>query len=419
MRRPIVSLILAGVVAGILAAPASAATVRVVDDDGKGSPASCDSAVKAFKTVQAGVDAASAGDTVLVCPGTYPEQVAIDRTKDGLRLRGAGHWTARIAPSEIVPKTAILEIEAGADRVSVSGLNIRYRTTQTPIAGSCDFAVAGIMVSGDDARIRGNLVDATGPGRLGCGLVTGILVGTSHGASPSAAVRYNVVQDFGLNGIIGNGLGLRLTVFRNVIRFHHKGLIQPPNRRAPAKTGPAGSLGIGRGVGISIVTGSSGVVRENTIEGSLPGRGPLSAAPDALYLGEGIQVGIGSPPSEIRGNRIYRTQAGILSYQDVLAAQSVDGPTIAGNIAISGEYGIVLRGLDAQVEENQAQSNVVGVWATEGSAGNVITGNELRYNFDVDCADDTAADAGSVANSWSANRAITDVPSGICVTQIP
>jgi pectin methylesterase-like acyl-CoA thioesterase len=32
-----------------------------------------------FATIQAAVAAAGAGDTVLVCPGTYPEQVEITR----------------------------------------------------------------------------------------------------------------------------------------------------------------------------------------------------------------------------------------------------------------------------------------------------------------------------------------------------
>lgn len=416
MRRPIVTLLLAGLAASLLAAPASAATVRVVDDDGKGSAASCDSPAKAYKKVQAAVNAASAGDTVLVCPGIYDEQVVIVPGKDGLRLRGVGHWTAVIAPSAPEAKSEILSVLA--DRVTVSRLRIRYATSRPPVAGACDFLTAGIAVDGDDARIRGNLVEATGPGRLGCGLVAGIRVSTEDGPSPSGVVSYNVVKDFSTVGIVGNGTGLRVTVFRNIIRFHHKGLTPSPRRRAPGRLAPAGTRDIlAPGFGILIPTGSTGVIRENTVEGSLPGRGPLSGGPDALYVGSGIEIGSGD--IEVRANRVYRAQGGIVTSDDGLPALAVSGPTITENLSVAAEYGIYLQGDGALVEGNQAQANAAGVWAFETSASNVITGNELRSNGTVDCQDATGPDAGSVANTWSDNLALTDSPSGICVPVAP
>jgi nitrous oxidase accessory protein NosD len=47
-----------------------------------------------FATIQAGVNAASAGSTVNVCPGTYPEQVTIDKR---LTLQGITVGTANQA----------------------------------------------------------------------------------------------------------------------------------------------------------------------------------------------------------------------------------------------------------------------------------------------------------------------------------
>src|SRR5690242_7121652 len=55
---------------------ALAATTLIV------GPPSCAGA--SYTTIQSAVDAASPGDTVQVCPGTYPEQVAISATKTGL-----------------------------------------------------------------------------------------------------------------------------------------------------------------------------------------------------------------------------------------------------------------------------------------------------------------------------------------------
>jgi hypothetical protein len=70
------------------------ATVRMVDDDG----ADCPSAL--YTTVGAAVDAAIPGDEVVVCAGTYAEQIVIDKK---IRLQGqpSGSRAALIRPTAL------------------------------------------------------------------------------------------------------------------------------------------------------------------------------------------------------------------------------------------------------------------------------------------------------------------------------
>lgn len=66
---------------------------QIVDADGMadfGPPIDCDglNTTNVESTVQDGIDAASASDRVLVCPGTYTEVLSI--TTDNLTLEGGG-----------------------------------------------------------------------------------------------------------------------------------------------------------------------------------------------------------------------------------------------------------------------------------------------------------------------------------------
>jgi parallel beta-helix repeat protein len=60
----------------------------VVDDDGMGTVANCNAATPTPSTIQAGINAASAGQIVKVCPGNYVEDVTIN--KADLILQGSG-----------------------------------------------------------------------------------------------------------------------------------------------------------------------------------------------------------------------------------------------------------------------------------------------------------------------------------------
>lgn len=55
------------------------AATHFVDDDGMADAVSCDAGTDTHETIQEAIDAVSAGDTIMVCPGIYAEQVVVGK----------------------------------------------------------------------------------------------------------------------------------------------------------------------------------------------------------------------------------------------------------------------------------------------------------------------------------------------------
>ena len=72
----------------VLTAGHALAATLVVDDDGTfdSTTNGCDGPDAALTSIQAAITAATAGDTILVCPGAYPERLTISKS---LNLQGA------------------------------------------------------------------------------------------------------------------------------------------------------------------------------------------------------------------------------------------------------------------------------------------------------------------------------------------
>jgi len=143
------SALLLALTIGMVVAPAAAGKkpsppakggkhVLLVDDD----KAQCKKAD--FTTIQAAVDAASAGSTILVCAGTYQESVTI--TKDDLRIRAKGTPGAVVLDGMGETLLAGFYIQNGSGNL-IKGFRIQ------------NFHEAGILLdNGDGNRIRKNVM---------------------------------------------------------------------------------------------------------------------------------------------------------------------------------------------------------------------------------------------------------------------
>jgi parallel beta-helix repeat protein len=204
---------------------ARAQVTLVVDDDGQATPASCDDATGTFASVGLAIAAAANGDTVLVCPGTYIENVNFAGKAITLKsvngpdvtiLDGnAADSVVTFATAE--ESTAVLDgftIRNGRSGFDTPGFGagggIRIQDASPTVRGNaivhnqaCNGA--GISVSFGSPLIEGNrITDNTQAGCSG-GIGGG---GISVGGSAAAQIRQNTIANNVLTSADGGGISL-------------------------------------------------------------------------------------------------------------------------------------------------------------------------------------------------------------------
>ena len=221
-----------------------------------------------FATIQAAVDAAVNGDTILIAAGPYREQVSISG-KD-ITLQGAGVGQTII---ELPDSAALVE----SYHESNSGLPYRYSVVT--VKGNSDVTITGVTVDGRD---QGNISSAPGAYNF-AGVyvinsdahIDGIAVtnvrelvaagpkppatsATTRSSSPATARRdtYHVeienstISNFQKTGIFANGPGLTVDIHDNPIIGTHTAF-QTQNGM---QIGSAGAF-----------AGTAGTIHNNTI----------------------------------------------------------------------------------------------------------------------------------------------------------
>ena len=177
---------------------ASAATARVVP--GSGTP------------IQDAIDAASDGDVIFVGPGTYSENVVVNRS---VSIKGAG--------------SAKTTVQSPNSNTVFTVVASNVRITELTIKGADDVWQSGILISGaDNVRIAKNIIECN---------ASGITISRSNSTSIiNNVVRYNDASSAGNwwepprvnngNGIIvwdnGGGADLNTLIKGNDIYYNFK-----------------------------------------------------------------------------------------------------------------------------------------------------------------------------------------------------
>lgn len=402
----------------------------VVDDD----KAQCPDA--AYATIQDAVTAASPGDVIRVCPGTY-SSTTVD--KASLTLVGS---TADLSRSSCLAGTggtspateSVVNGSAGAPGFSVtaSGVTIKGFTVQ----GASGSNGAGVWVpsSVSGTRILRNLLQQNTMG-----------VYLSSNGADWTAVNGNCIRSNNVAGsAAGNGVysdaGLeRARISGNVFTGHANAaviLIGPAGSQSQISVdrndavkdapfifanltdsavtrnlsdGSAGS-GIFFGGGSSDVLVAKNVVRSCAFTGINVRYLPVSAG--------GYPVTTGNTRLALVGNRVTGCGDAGIRLRDDATGNLVRKNRVEGNGtgAVKGD-GIALESATGNtLKDNRSTGNGRdGLRADATSTGNQVVKNRMAGNGEHDCHDDsTGSGTAGTANTWSSDVGATESKPGLC-----
>jgi hypothetical protein len=334
----------------------------IVDDD----HAQCPNAQ--FSDIQSAVNAAPPGAQIKVCPGTYPEQVRID--KNDLTLFSEVPQQAVIqAPIVMTYPNSIVTV-AGA-----TGVTIRQFTISGPYTavdpGACAGLTdrhTGVRIIDGSATIFGNHITRIrdlNPALFGCQDGIAVLVGRQfEGQVGTATLRNNTIDLYQKGGVVVDNEGSYAWITQNDIS----------------------------GEGLNNLTAQNGVQ---------VGRG-ASADVDHNDISRNQFARVGS----------FDTAAGVLLFETAAHVSTDHNDVFQNGVGIDVDENAI--GLT--IAHNDVHQNINdGIGAFQDSSGNVISYNKSFQNTPFDCYDETAGPyPPGTANNWLHDMGLTQNRPGLC-----
>ena len=343
-----------------------------------------------FSTIQAAVDAASPGDTILVGPGIYTEQVTIGKN---LTLKGAGAGSqndsgdesdadttmikapATLTPGPVGGRRSIVTIMSGAN-VVISDLRVAGPGTE-PCNSPTSLSDGVLVVQDATLNLRSSAVTnirtaAAGPGCFVSAIHIGLPPIVRGGPTPAhATITHVFVEGYDTFGIVVTAPGATATVTHNRV------------------TG----LGLhGQRTGVAVSFGAIGTIVDNTISDNLCDA-PF-CGPDPINQGQsaGISVSCADPGTIVARNRLSRNDVGIY------LGPAPHCSLVSHNRLTDNRYfGEIIQDGDSTISHDIISGGQVGVGVVADSIDTIgtlddvsITGTSVARTQEISCCGFTA-----------------------------
>jgi hypothetical protein len=294
-----------------------------------------------FTTINAAVTAAApSGDTILVDPATYTEQVTINKS---LTLQGNGAGAIIQAPTTLTPDGFNLDVlvEVG----NAATVNINNMTIQGP---NPTINAGILVVGGATANVTGTTVahihqnTSTFGNQTGFGIQVGGTGAQAVGQVGHATITNCIVTDYqkvgviiGRNGSSGTLTGCTITGV------------------GPTPLIAQNGMQIGPGA-------TTAAVSNTTISGNVyTGLGPPPAGPDPFNTNQATGILNFIDSSSFTGNTVLGNDLGIFSTN---SGSTSTGTTISGNTVRDNNFeDVVLAAGTATVSNNTITKSNIGV----------------------------------------------------------
>ena len=339
----------------------------VVDDDKLQCPAAT------FTSIQDAINAANPGSLIRICPGTYREQLSINKS-----LSIEGDNGAIVMPASMVANTtgssgapiAAAILVKDAANVEIEGLIVD--TANNGIT-ECSPDLIGILYQNSSGSVEHNAVRNTklSVSLNGCQSGDAIVVQSLGGASSKVSIEDNSVHDYQKNGITGNESGTEVTITKNVV------------------TGLGPTTGAAQN-GIQIGFGAKGGVLRNTVTDNV--WAPCVSLTNCAFNATGILV-FQSDDVRVEHNIVATNQVGIFTNGQNTKIESNNisnslvlvGIDLAGDdnlargndVTNSGQAAILIEGNNNKVQSNEITEAPIGILKLSGTVGNTHSGNSF------------------------------------------
>jgi hypothetical protein len=382
----------------LVAATSAYGSTRVVNNNPANTSDPCNTAH--YPSIGAAITAASPGDTIEVCPSTYPEAVYINKANlklTGINIDGSslieldpstGYQITDVNPSASDPTISAVLVVDSVSGVEIKNISVNGYAATTTGSSGCSIDNVGIYYRNASGSIVDSAVSYIGlnpDGSLtGCQEGLGVFI-ESYGGTASVTMTGNSIHDYDKNGITADGSAATLVATNNAV------------------TG-AGPTSATAQNGIQVSDGAKGTVNSNVITGddyiptaySASGILFYSAAADVEANDNIINDTNGavyfylSNNGTAKGNNISKT----FNYDAVVAYQS-DFDVIENNVIsragleVANQEGIYICGSHNKIENNTINEAPIGIQIDEtsadgcsGASGNYTHGN-VYYNVGI------------------------------------